>query len=49
MSAVDKLIAFILSLTPEQVEILLNHVEELSSLLKESSPPCLPEQSAQNQ
>ena len=49
MSAVDKLIAFILSLTPEQVEKILNHLPELLEAISKQDQPFPPEQSLQKQ
>ena len=49
MTAVDQLIKYILTLTPEQVDKVVNQIPRLIELLSESSQPCPPEQSAQNQ
>ena len=43
----EKLCAFIQELTPEQVEILIAHLAELTSLLEESSQPYPLEQFSQ--
>lgn len=45
----EELLEFVSALTPSQVEKLLSRFEELSSLLEESSPPCPPERTLQNQ
>ena len=47
MSDTDKLINYILTLTPEQVEKVVNQIPRLTELLSESSQPCLQERSEQ--
>jgi hypothetical protein len=45
----DELLEFVSTLTPSQVEKLLSHFAELSSLLQESSRPFPLEQTSQSQ
>ncbi len=49
MSAVDKLISYIMTLTPEQVDKVVNQLPRLSALLGESDQPCHQEQFSQKQ
>ena len=49
MSAVDKLVSYILELTPEQVDKVVSQLPRLTELLSGSSQPCLQEQSLQKQ
>ena len=49
MSAVDKLISYVSSLSPEQIEKIVNQIPRLTSLLSEQAPPCPPGQFLQNQ
>ena len=37
MSAIDKLVSYILQLAPEQVDVLLSHIPRFVALLEESS------------
>ena len=41
----NKLLAYISTLTPEQIDKLVNHLPQLISLLSEEGQPCLQEQS----
>ncbi len=47
MSAVDELIKYILELTPEQVDKVVNQLPRLTELLSKSSQPCPQEQFSQ--
>ncbi len=49
MSAVDKLISYISTLTPEQIEKLVNQLPRLTALLSEQVPPYPRGQTSQNQ
>ncbi len=49
MNANEKLVDYILSLTEEQVDKLINRLPQLTSLLEEASPLCSQEQTEQNQ
>lgn len=49
MSAVDELIKYILSLTPEQVNKVVSQIPRLTELLEEPSQPCPQEQTSQTQ
>lgn len=49
MTAKDELTAFLLNLTDEQVDKLITALPKLTSLLEESSQPCPPAQTSQNQ
>lgn len=48
MSATDKLMAYINTLTPEQIDKIINELPRLTSLLEESVPPDPPGQPPQN-
>lgn len=48
MSSKEKLEKFVASLTPEQVEKIVNHFQLLTSSLEEPAPPYLPEQTLRN-
>ena len=48
MSAVDTLVKYILTLTPEQVDKVVSQLPRLTGLLSESSQPCLQEPSKQS-
>ena len=45
----EKLLSYIMSLTPEQVEKIINHLPRLTALLEESCQPYPLEQSSQIQ
>lgn len=45
----NQLLTYISSLTPEQIEKLVNQLPRLTSLLSEQAPLCHQEQSSQNQ
>ena len=47
MSDTDKLMAYILTLTPEQVDKVVSQIQRLTELLSESEQPCLQALSAQ--
>jgi hypothetical protein len=47
MSDTEKLMAYILTLTPEQVEKVVNQIPRLTKLLSELTQPCLQELSEQ--
>ena len=47
MSDTDKLMNYILSLTPEQVDKVVSRLQELTESIAEQEQPCLREQSAQ--
>ena len=47
MSDTDKLMAYILTLTPEQVDKVVSQIPRLTELLSESAQPCLQAPSAQ--
>lgn len=49
MSDTEKLISYILTLTPEQADKIIRQMPRLTALLEESSQPCPPEQSLQTQ
>ena len=49
MSDTEKLISYIMSLTPEQADKIIRQIPRLTALLEESLQPCPPEQSSQNQ
>lgn len=48
MSAKRKLENFIITLTEEEAEKMISHLQELNALLEEPAPPYPPEQFAQN-
>ena len=45
----NQLLTYISSLTPEQIEKLVNQLPRLTSLLSEQAPLCPPGQTSQNQ
>ncbi len=49
MSDTEKLISYILTLTPEQADKIIRQMPRLIALREESSQPCPPEQSLQTQ
>ena len=49
MSAIDKLVSYISTLTPEQIEKIIDHLPLLTELLGEQAPPYPPEQISQIQ
>jgi len=49
MTNVDKLITYILTLTPEQADKVIRQLPLLTELLAESLQPCLQEQSLRTQ
>lgn len=49
MTNVDKLITYILTLTPEQADKVIRQLPRLTELLAESLQPCLQEQSLRTQ
>ena len=45
----NKLLSYISTLTPEQIEKLVKELPRLISLLQEQAPPCPPVQTSQSQ